>query len=400
MKIKSRLILWLLFVFVSVSLINLNCSSKTNLFQISSQHYPLLPDTRVKNVILFIGDGMGLSQITVGRLHAHGTSDKLNLEKMPVTGYLYTNSIDNLITDSAAGATALAAGFKTKNGMIAMLPDGSAVKTILEEFRDRRRATGVVVTCSVTHATPACFAAHVKSRQNETLIAEQLVHSGVDVILGGGKHFFIPQTDSASRRKDNKNLIDEAIANGYRLVETRDQLKDIRELKVLGLFQLDALRHAPSEPSLAEMTRKAIELLKQNRDGFFLMVEGSQIDWGGHANDLDYVIREVLSFDEAVKVGLDFALNDRHTLVLVTADHETGGLAINGGSFDGKELEVGWTTKHHTGVPVPVFAFGPHSLQFMGVHDNTEIPLIVAKTVGIKDFPEKISASNQPLAHP
>ena len=400
MKIKSRIILWLLIVVTSATLITLNCSSRTKLSQISSHHYPLLPDTRVNNVILFIGDGMGLSQITVGRLHAHGTSDRLNLEKMPVTGYLYTHSIDNLITDSAAGATALAAGFKTKNGMIAMLPDGSAVQTILEKFRERGSGTGVVVTCSVTHATPACFAAHTESRRNETQIAEQLIQSGIDVLLGGGKHFFIPQTDSASRRKDNKNLIDEAIRQGYQLVETGEQLQQVQQPRVLGLFQLDALRHAPSEPSLAEMTRKAIELLQQNRNGFFLMVEGSQIDWGGHANDLDYVIREVLSFDEAVKVGLDFALKDRHTLVLVTADHETGGLAINGGSFDGKELEVGWTTKHHTGVPVPVFAFGPHSLQFMGVHDNTEIPRMVANTIGMKDFPEKRAATNQPLAHP
>lgn len=367
------------------------CNSDRARSSTVAEDYPLMPDAPVHNIILFIGDGMGLSQITAYRIHNLGGVGKLNIERMPITGLLHTQSIDELITDSAAGATALACGFKTHNGMIATLPDNTRVLTILEAARDKRMSTGLIATSSITHATPACFASHVESRGNQTEIARQLIDENVDILLGGGKGYFIPESEPESKRSDDLNLVARAQEKGYQLVETGEALMKVDQNRVLGLFDYGALKHDPSEPTLAQMTAKSIELLSRNTKGFFLMVEGSQIDWGAHDNDLDYVLREMASFDEAVKVGLDFALQDKHTLVVVTADHETGGLAINGGSFDGSDLDVGWTTEHHTGQPVPVFAFGPYSLRFTGVKENSEVPKIFAELLGIEPFPRKLN---------
>lgn len=367
------------------------CNSDRARSSTAAEDYPLLPDVPVRNIIMFIGDGMGISHITAYRIHNVGAEGKLNIERMPVTGLLHTQSIDELITDSAAGATALACGFKTRNGMIAILPDNTRVLTILEAARDKGMSTGLVATSSITHATPACFASHVESRDNQTEIARQLVEGNVDILLGGGKRYFIPQSESESKRPDNLDLIARAQEKGYQFVETGEELLKADRNQVLGLFRSGSLKREPPEPTLAEMTAKSIELLSRNTEGFFLMVEGSQIDWGAHDNDLDYMFWEMASFDEAVKVGLDFALEDKHTLVIVTADHETGGLAINDGSFDGSDLEVGWTTGDHTGQPVPVFAFGPHCLRFTGVKENSEIPQIFADLLGIKPFPRKLN---------
>lgn len=350
--------------------------------------YPSPPDAQIRNIILFIGDGMGITQITAGRLKSLGPNGRLHIDRMPVTGLLVTHAADDLITDSAAAATALASGFKTNNGMIGMLPDNTRAVTILEALREKGFSTGLVATSSITHATPACFAAHVPSRNMHPEIAAQMLDAGVDVLLGGGRAYFVPRKDPHSQRPDDLSLLDRAEQNGYRLVQNREELSQVHGGRVLGLFNDDEMRYEAHEPALGEMTAKAIELLRGNEKGFFLMVEGSQIDWGGHDNELDYVVREMLAFDEAVKTGLDFALQDRHTLVVVTADHETGGLAIKGGSIDGKDLKVGWASTHHTGQPVPVFAYGPHSLRFTGVHDNTRVPIIFAELLGVEPFPQ------------
>lgn len=352
--------------------------------------YPIMPDAPIRNIIFFIGDGMGISQISAGRICTVGPDGRLNIEKMPVTGLLCNHSLDDLITDSAAGATALATGFKTNNGMIAMLPDNTRAKTILQAARDKGLSTGLVATSSITHATPACFASHVSSRGSQEEIARQLIEEEVSVLLGGGKNYFIPQSDPKSKRSDDIDLISRAREKGYEFVETREDLLKSQKNRLLGLFRPGALKNEPEEPSLAELTAKAIQLLNRNPKGFFLMVEGSQIDWGSHDNDLEYMLREMRSFDEAVKVGLDFALQDKYTLVVVTADHETGGLAIVGGKPDGSDFQAGWVSKHHTGQPVPVFAFGPHSLLFTGIKDNTAVPQIFARLLGIEDFPQKM----------
>ncbi|MEL6820234.1 MAG: alkaline phosphatase [Calditrichota bacterium] len=349
--------------------------------------YPIPADRPIRNVIFLIGDGMGFTQMTAGRIATYGVNSFLTIEKMPVTGIVHTHALDKLVTDSAASATALASGSKTRNGMIGMLPDGRKTVTLMQLARDRGMKTALVSTSSITHATPASFMTHVISRKFEPIIAGQLIRSGVDVMLGGGKSFFVPKSDSISRRPDEKNLLEAAKNNGYQLVLNKNELANLSAGKVLGLFAAGGLKNDAHEPSVNEMTQKALELIKGTDKGFFLMVEGSQIDWGGHANEPDYVIREMIAFDKAVKTALDFAKADGETLVIVTADHETGGMGLHGGSNDGSNLKFGWTTDYHTGEPVAVFAYGPHCLNFTGVYDNTGIPKKTASILGMDNFP-------------
>lgn len=351
--------------------------------------YPLLKEKGVKNIILLIGDGMGFAQVDAARIRATGAAGRLNMERMPVTGFVKTHSANRLITDSAAAGTALSTGCKTNNGVIAMSPNGKNFMTILEAAQKKGMGTGLVVTSNITDATPSVFASHIVSRRSQPEIALQLVKSGVNVLLGGGKEFFIPKSITESKRGDEQSPLDEARAKGYLIVDTRQQLTDAKGDHVLGLFQMDSLKTTGDEPSLAEMAQKAIALLKPNKNGFFMMVEGSQIDWGCHANNPDYVIRQVLLFDEAVKVALAFAAENTDTLVVVTADHETGGLAIIGGNLDGTGLVFAWAKKDHTAVQVPVYAFGPQAILFMGVQDNTDVARKLSIALGIGNFPLK-----------
>ena len=348
---------------------------------------PLSTKKKVKNIIFMIGDGMGVSQVDAARIRAAGAEGRLNMERMPVTGLAKTHSESHLITDSAAAGTALASGIKTTNGAIGVTSKGEPYATLLEAARDRGMATGLVATSTITHATPASFGSHVKSRKGEAEVAEQLLKNRINVLFGGGKQFFVPQTVAGSKRKDDRDLYAEARSSGYFITETADDLDKARGAYVLGLFQMKELTTFSPEPSLAELTLKAIELLKTGKDGFFLMVEGSQIDWGNHDNKEDNSIRQTLLFDQAVYVALDFALKNKETLVVVTADHESGGMAINEGSLDGKEMEIAWTTKEHTGVQVPVYAFGPKALLFTGVLDDTQIPAKMAGILKIEPFP-------------
>jgi alkaline phosphatase len=301
------------------------------------------------------------------------------MDRMPVTGLATTYCENGLVTDSAAAATALATGFKTNGGMVGMLPDGRNILTILEASRDRGMATGLAVVCTINHATPAGFAAHVASRNSYPQIFEQVIRNKVDVLFGAGN------AGTATQPSEEAIWVKK---NGYRVVSTRNDLRAATDTPVIGLMGIEEPSAGSPEPMLAEMTVKAIELLGKDPDGFFLMVEGSDIDWACHGNDMAGSIRKTLLFDLAVKEALEFALRDKHTLVVVTADHDTGGMGINGGSTDGTDIGVGWTTKGHTGIPVPIYAFGPGARRFMGVHDNTEIPCIFAQLLGIKDFPK------------
>jgi len=347
-------------------------------------------ERKVDNIIFCIGDGMGLGQVAFARMKSAGLDGKLQTEQMPVTGIMRTHSADSAVTDSAASGTAMACGFKTNNGMVNVLPDGEQCVTILEAAKDIQMSTGLVATSAITHATPACFASHVKSRGMETKIAEQLIENKVNVMFGGGRHFFLPRTDKNSKRTDDRNLIDEAKKVGYCYIKTAKELDCVSGSYVLGLFQLDALTTKQPEPSLAELTKKAVEILSKDKKGFFLMVEGSQIDWACHGNDPDYCLRETLLFDEAVGKAMEFAKADKHTLVIVTADHETGGLVINGSDMECKKLKLNWSTKGHTASPLVVYAYGPGAEMFTGVYDNTELPKKLAKLLGIKTFPRLI----------
>jgi alkaline phosphatase len=309
-----------------------------------------------KNIILFIGDGMGLAQVTAAKV-ANGS---LEMERCPVTGFVTTWAADHLTTDSAAAATALATGFKTNNEMLGVSPDGQPLKNTTEAAEAANKSTGTAVVCSLTHATPAGFIAHVPSRKMDREIAEQITASDVDVLFGGGLKFFdLPELQKKMTVVTN--------AAEFRALGTPEKAAVI-------LYEQDPPYAAERTVSLKELTQKAIAILSQDPDGFFLMVEGSQIDWACHGNDGTNTIREVIDFDNAVGAGLDFAQKDGQTLVLVTADHECGGFALIDGSIAGKTVsETGFVHKEHTASMVPLFAFGPGSAGFSGIQDNTDI---------------------------
>jgi len=369
----------LLFIFTLVSgsafsQVNPNENKdSTNHKIFENQHfYPVKKYTepsgrRPKNVIYFIGDGMGLTQIFSGLTANKG---KLYLQNFVHIGFATTRSHSHFTTDSGAAGTALATGKKTYNGAIGVGPDSSAVVNIRERAAQKGLATGVVSTSAVTHATPASFVAHQKGRSSYEKIAEDFVKADIDLFIGGGlKHF--------SARMDGQNLIDSLKTKGFQVVTDWTQLAGIEKGKIAGLL---APEHLPTMLEqrgnmLPTATNTAIKVLNNNKKGFFLMVEGSQIDWGGHDNHTDYIVTEVLDLDQAVGAALEFASKNKETLVLVTADHETGGFSITAGNDQTGKVIGGFVTKSHSSVMVPVFAFGPGADQFRGFIDNTDIPL-------------------------
>ncbi|MFY0684403.1 MAG: alkaline phosphatase [Balneola sp.] len=353
----------------------------------NTERLPIVTSDKIKNVILLIGDGTGIAQISSGQLSLVGADGYLNLQRMPVTGIIKTQSSNSLITDSAAGATAYSCGMKTDNGMIAYLPDGKHCKTLLELAEEKGLSTGLVATSTITHATPASFAAHVRSRNNEAGIADDYVDSGVEVFLGGGREFFIPQDQEGSSREDDRNLVEEFENQGYEFLTTAEEMKNSTSKKVLGLFADSGMESENRTPTLSEMTTSALSKLNTNEKGFFLMVEGSQIDWASHANNAEYAIREIKDFDDAVKTALDFAEDDGETLVILTADHETGGMTMMNSSDDPKKLRVHWVTDYHTALPVPLMAYGPQAIQFSGWNDNTDIGIKIAELMNFGEFP-------------
>ncbi len=348
--------------------------------------YPLAKNAEVKNVIFLIGDGMGLGQTSLARLTVLGPDGKLTMERLPVIGLVRTHSANKLVTDSAASGTAMSTGHKTNNGIISMTPDNIPLETIFKAANRTGMRTGLVATSTITHATPAVFASHVTSRNNQAAIAEQLIDNKVNIILGGGRQYFLPATHPDSKREDGKDVLKRAIENGYTYIKTKDELLQATGPYLLGLFQTGPMKTVAPEPSLSDMTKKAIDLLNKEKAGFILMVEGSQIDWACHANDPNRSIRQTLLFDQAVKTAMDFAVNDQKTIVIVTADHETGGLTVSNGDLSGKNLKLTWSSKQHSAMPVPLYAFGPKSEIFSGVYDNTEIPEKIAKSLKLKSF--------------
>ena len=321
-----------------------------------------------KNIILMIGDGMGLGQITAG-LYQNG--NHLELERLPYIGLQKTYSASSLITDSAAGATAFATGRKTYNGAIAVDRDSLPLKTILEEAEDLGLATGLVVTSTIVHATPAAFIAHDVSRAHYEAIAGDFLDTEIDLFVGGGRRYF-------DRRKgDERDLIGELEQKGYDFYSLKDgKLPNIsNSQKNIGIFtdDSDPATVLDGRTYLPPATKLATDFLKdRSPKGFFLMVEGSQIDWGGHANDVAYVVSEMLDFDKAIGRVMDFAEADGNTLVIVTADHETGGFSvIQGSKMD--SIVGAFNTDYHTADLIPVFAYGPGAELFSGIYENTDI---------------------------
>ncbi len=281
-----------------------------------------------KNVILLIGDGMGAGQVTLGRI-ANGNKE-LNMDKLEYSGYMSTYPDDDdqfFVTDSAAAGTAMATGHKTSNGSVGVDKKGKTVKSILEYAKDAGKATGLVTTSRLTDATPAVFASHVDKRGDEQEVAAQMLKTAPDVMMGGGASNF-----KAKTRADKKDLVAEARSAGYTVVTDKDGLSSVEEGRILGLFADTMMPYAidnnKKAPKLKDMAQKTLDILSQDKDGFFVMIEGGRIDHACHANDMPACAKEMLDFDQAVKTALDFAEKDGQTLVIVTADHETGGLSI------------------------------------------------------------------------
>lgn len=324
-----------------------------------------------KNIILLIGDGMGMGQISAG---TYANGNKSNLEKFPVVGIHKPHSGVQLITDSAAAATSFACGVKTYNGAIGVGLDSLPVQTILEEAEEKGLKTGLIATSTIVHATPASFISHNVYRKNYEEIAEDFLKTDIDFFAGGGKKYF------DRRDKDERDLTAELTAKGYTV---ENYLKEVHEIRIpLETADKFAYFTADEDPLpvhqgrdyLEAISMNGINFLKQRSgdEGFFIMIESSQIDWGGHANNSDWIIDEFKEFNALIGKVLKWAEEDGETLVVLTADHETGGYTIQ---VDSKmdDMITTFTSTHHTGDFIPVFASGPGSEKFAGLYENTEI---------------------------
>jgi len=311
------------------------------------------------------------------------------METMPYTALVSTHNVSGNVTDSAEAITAILCGVKTSSSRLGMDPDGSILLTLPERLREEGYRIGVAVTSTISHATPAGTAAHVPSRKMEDRIAVQMFEAGFDVLFGGGKKYWLPSNQSGGSRTDGRDLVREARQAGWQIVKDKQEMDAVSSGRVIGLFQDDALTTLPPEPSLEEMTAAALRVLSSGPSSrpFFLMVEGSQIDWGCHQNEAAKAIRQTLLFDMAIRAALEFAIQDKHTLVIVTADHETGALTLSGGKNEPGHLKPNWASQGHSGGQVPLYAYGPGAQSFTGVMDNTEISKKIAKLLGLDNFP-------------
>ena len=322
-----------------------------------------------KNLILLIGDGMGFEQVKAANYYNGGT---LVMETLPYQGDCTTHSANSSVTDSAASGTAIATGYKVNNGVISEArpanPDygyGEPMQTLLEYYEAEGKSTGLVTTTYVTHATPAAFGAHEPSRNNTANIATDYVtQSRPNVLLGGG---------------GNGMSVSGAAAAGYTVVTDAAgmlALDTSTETMVSGQFGSGHMRYeydgVGSQPHLSQMTATALDILDNDADGFFLMVEGGRIDHAGHSNDIRRNVTETLEFDNSVEVAMNWATGRTDTLILVTADHETGGLTVTADNGPGVFPSVTWSTGGHTGVNVPVYAWGVNAYMVSGTLDNTD----------------------------
>ncbi|HUT80708.1 MAG TPA: alkaline phosphatase [Candidatus Bathyarchaeia archaeon] len=341
------------------------------------------------SIILMIGDGMGHNHVTLGQYVEVGKDNNLTMESLPKQYSVYTNNVNDILTDSAAAATAIATGEKTSNGNIAVSITGEILKTILETAIELGKSTGVVSTAFVQHATPASFITHVNSRNNYDEITRQIVeNANVDILLGGGSSYI------------TEEQIETMITKGYTFVTNKTALESQTSGRIFGLFSGG---HMPYEedrnltliPSLAEMTSKSLEILAQDTDGFFLMVEGGRIDHAAHDNDKVGVALETIAFDKAINEALIYTKEHPNTILLVTADHETGGLEIVSDNLNEilpvfgnteeqnrtirisrvNSITVDWKTGGHTTRHVPLFAYGKtlEGIEANYLIDNTEI---------------------------
>jgi alkaline phosphatase len=336
---------------------------------------------RPKNIILLIGDGMGVAQLSA-HIYWRGVG-KTVFEQFPVVGFHKNYAFDERVTDSAAAATAFACGEKTTNGAIGVLPpDNQPCTTILEDLDRQGFATGMVVACTATHATPASFIAHRELRAFTEEIALDYLRTPFDCFIGGGEALF-------NDRLDGLDLEDSLKQRGY--VVRRGT--DFKRLPLDGSRPFVLFTHDREPPTasggrfyLPGATRLACDFLqKRSKKGFFLMVEGSQIDWAGHSNDRNWLRAEMADFDLVVRRALEFAAQDGETLVVVTGDHECGGLALTQGATR-KDFSPVFSTRLHTAAMVPVYAYGPQAHLFSGTYENTAIHQKMYEALGATPF--------------
>lgn len=363
-------------LFTIFSLLLFNCSNFNNAPK---------DKTKPKNIILLIGDGTGLSQISSAFYYK---KSPVNYARFKHIGLIKTSSSQQDITDSAAGATAFACGKKTYNNAVGVDDDQTKITNIIELASQNSVKTGVVSTSSITHATPASFYAHVIHRNMQDAIAEQMLTSNIDFFAGGGLQYF-------KNRADGLNLLERLEAENFTVdtlsLQPFDAIKS--NTKQGYLLADDGMPKVLESRGdfLPQATLQAIQFLNQNDTPFFLMSEGSQIDWGGHDNSTEYLVSELIDFDNTIGKVLDFAEQDGETLVIVTADHETGGFTLAGENYineKGKvyssysKIEPKFSTRGHSATLVPIFAYGPGADQFNGVYENTDVFHKILKLTG------------------
>ena len=320
---------------------------------------------KVKNVILMIGDGMSLMHIQAAWTVNRG---RLWLENAQAVGLSKTPATNRLITDSGSGGTSLASGYKTSYHAVGVDPTGKPLKSLGDYAKEAGKSAGVAVTCRLWDATPCDFLSHNIDRDKEQELLAEMMNSPVDFVFGGGAKFF-------NKRDDGRDLFKELQKKGYHVSRTFEDLQNnVKGGKVYCVpFDVDTPLPDERGDLLARASLKGIELLNQNKNGFFMMIEGSQLDDYGHFNQLDMLMKETLDFDQTIGKMMQWAAQDGETLVVVTADHETGGMTVHGGDLATGTVKAHFSTKDHSGTMVPVYAFGPGSEYFTGFMDNTDI---------------------------
>lgn len=402
---------------------------------------------KLKNVIVMIGDGMGPQHVGLLELYARYAGDDRYPEGLSHLGQMMrdgdagtviTSPGDGLVIESAAGATQIGSGQMTNYGNVGVGMDGEPVETAIHVAKKRGLSTGLVTDTRITHATPAAFAAHTEDRWDETGIALQMLETAPDLMLAGGWRYFLPKSVKKdaelmdrlhedyelppdgirSVRKDERNLLDEARDAGYNIVSHPAALDDAEELPLLGLFAPNGMQNgkewwdeqdseSPSEPSLTTMSTRAIDLLSTNDKGFFLMIEGGQIDWASHLNQPQRLLYEMIRFDEAIGAVTRWASERDDTLVIVTADHETGGFSLTYDAdgppdaslfdrLDDEENYVKWATNNHTHTPVMAIAHGEsdYTRSFAGLYHQTQLGQMVLDL--IRDIADVIEPEQTP----
>ncbi|TDO73248.1 alkaline phosphatase [Flavobacterium chryseum] len=328
-----------------------------------------------KNVILLIGDGMGLTQIYSGYTANKG---QLSLFNIPTQGLSITKASDSYITDSAAGATAMATGHKTNNRFISVDENGKPLELITQQLAKKNYKTAIISAGNITDATPAAFYAHQPERSYSEPIANDFLANPSDILIGGGQNEF-------RKRKDGKDLSKVLMEKGYTFSDKFSSLDTIKNAKFVVLEDAAVVSMKDGRGDfLTKSLAKATTTFSSTKNPFFIMAEGAQIDYGGHKNNLEYVVREMLDFDKLVGQAMEFVDKNPETLLIVTADHETGGLSLIDGNITKGYVQGSFSTNDHTAVPVPVFAYGPGAHNFSGVYQNTAIYTKIMEVLNAK----------------